>query len=196
LLRRAQRGDQYAERLLIDLHEPLARRVSRGFFVANGDEGDLLQAALVGLWQAIHAWDPRRGTFRAFAGAVMRRKVMMLVTASRSRNQSLLNTACPLHGDSGREMRGRSLAESLVARDAAGPVEQVLERERLALILQALAALSEHERRSLRMTINGLSQATIGAALDRDAKSVNNALQRARRKLNAALEQPCPHSAA
>src|SRR5580704_4740046 len=47
LLRQAQHGDQYAERLLIDLHEPLARRVSRGFFLANGDEGDLLQGARV-----------------------------------------------------------------------------------------------------------------------------------------------------
>jgi RNA polymerase sporulation-specific sigma factor len=115
--------------------------------------------------------------------------VMMLVTASRSRNQTLLNGACPLHGDSGRQGSGPSLGDVLAApaRDAADPAEQVLARELLHLILRALPALSEHERGSLSMTMNGVSQNTIGAALDRNAKSVNNALQRARRKLRAAL---------
>jgi RNA polymerase sporulation-specific sigma factor len=190
LLRRAQRGDHHAERLLIELHEPLARHVCRGFFVANGENGDLLQAARIGLWQAIHRWDPLRGSgFRPFAAVVMRREVTMLVTASRSRNQTLLNGACPLHGDGGREGSGLSLAEVLAApaRDAPDPAEQALARERLHVILRALPSLSEHERGSLSMTMNGVSQNRIGAALDRNAKSVNNALQRARRKLSAAL---------
>jgi len=190
-LQRAQRGDKHAERLLIELYEPLARQICRGFFLANGDSSDLLQATRIGLWQAIHGWDPLRGSrFRPFATLVMRREVMMLVTASRARNQMLLNGACPLHADAGGEHfpRGLSLAEMLAApaRDAADPAEQTLTRERLQLILQALPALSEHERGSLRMTLNGFTQNKIGASLGGNAKSVNNALQRARRKLSTA----------
>jgi RNA polymerase sporulation-specific sigma factor len=192
LLRRAQCGDLHAERLLIELHEPLARQICRGFFLPNGDSADLLQAARVGLWQAIHRWDPIRGRqFRPFAALVVRREVMMLVTASRARNQAPLNGARSLHADCGGENGGSglSLAELLAspARDAVDPAEVTLTRERLELILGALPGLSEHERGSLGMSLNGLSQTEIGAALGSGAKSVNNALQRARRKLSAAL---------
>jgi RNA polymerase sporulation-specific sigma factor len=192
LLRRAQCGDHHAERLLIELHEPLARQICKGFFLDNGDRADLMQAARIGLWQAIHGWDRLRGSrFRPFAALVMRREVMMLVTASRARNQVLLNGACSLDGDASPRngSDGLSLSEMLAApvRDASDPAEVTLARERLQLILAALPALSEHERGSLSMTLNGLSQTEIGTAVGAGAKSVNNALQRARRKLSAAL---------
>jgi RNA polymerase sporulation-specific sigma factor len=191
LLRRAQLGDRNAERSLIERHEPLARQICRGFFLANGDSADLLQAARIGLWQAIHCWDPERGTrFRHFAVLVMRREVMMLVSASRARNQGLLNSACSLQAECARngDTPGLSLAEVLAApaRDACDPAEVTLWRERLELILAALPELSEHERGSLSMTLNGLGQPQIGAELGTGAKSINNALQRARRKLRAA----------
>ena len=187
LLRRAQCGDHHAERLLIELHEPLARQICKGFFLDNGDRADLMQAARIGLWQAIHGWDRLRGSrFRPFAALVMRREVMMLVTASRARNQVLLNGACSLDGDASPRngSDGLSLSEMLAApvRDASDPAEVTLARERLQLILAALPALSEHERGSLSMTLNGLSQTEIGTAFGAGAKSVNNALQRARRK--------------
>jgi RNA polymerase sporulation-specific sigma factor len=189
LLTRARRGDRHAERRLIELHEPLARQVCRGFFLANGESADLLQAARFGLWQAIHGWEPLRGaSFRAFALLVMRREVMMLVSSSRCHSQRLLNDASSLDRELGTE-GGLSLAETLAAppRDANDPAELLLARERLELILAALPALSEHERSSLKMTLNGLSHTEIGSSRGAGAKSVNNALQRARRKLGAVL---------
>jgi RNA polymerase sporulation-specific sigma factor len=192
LLRRAQGGDRHAERLLIELHEPLARQICRSFFLDNGDRADLMQAARIGLWQAIHRWDRLRGSrFRSFAALVMRREVMMLVTASRAHNQVLLSGACSLDGDASPQNASDrlSLCEILAApaRDASDPAAATLVRERLQLILAALPALSEHERGSLSMTLNGVSQSEIGAGFGVGAKSVNNALQRARRKLSAAL---------
>jgi len=192
LLCRAQSGEHHAERLLIEIHEPLVRQVCRGFFIANGDAGDLHQAARLGLWRAIHGWNPIRGaSFQTFAMLLMRREVMMLVTASRARSQTLLNGACSLDSVDGPEdgtRRGLALAERLAApaRDAADPEEMALARERIDLILSAIPTLSPHERSSLRMTLNGMSQAEVGERLGAGAKSVNNALQRARRKLNAA----------
>lgn len=191
LLHRAQAGDRHAERVLIELYEPLARQTCKGFFLSNGDSADLLQAARIGLWRAIHGWDQRRGaSFRPFAVLIMRREVMMLVTASRARNQTLLNSACPIDepGIGGSDRPGLSLSELLAApiRDANDPAELTLARERLSLILGALPALSTHERGSLSLTLNGYSQSEIGQRIGGGAKSVNNALQRARRKLSAA----------
>ena len=115
----------------------------------------------------------------------------MLVSASRALNQGLLNGACSLQADCTRAdgTHSLTLAEVLAApaRDASDPAEVTVWRERIELILAALPALSEHERGSLSMTLNGLAQPQIGAELGTGAKSVNNALQRARRKLRAAL---------
>lgn len=190
LIRRARLGDRDAEQGVIERNEHLVRRVCRGFFLPNGEQSDLLQAARVGLWQSIRCWDPERGTsFSHFAMLVMRREVMMLVSSSRAHNQGLLNSAHSLQADCGEDGSGLTLAEVLAApaRDAHDPVECAIWRERLALILANLPALSEHERGSLSMTLNGLGQPAIGAELGTSAKSINNALQRARRKLKAGL---------
>ena len=192
LLSRAKAGDCHAERQLIERYEPLARQIAAAFFLANGETSDLIQAARVGLWHAIEGWDPARGrSFRAFASVIMRREVMLLVTASRTRGQTFVNGAHSLHGGAGPEHDGRelSLAETLAApaRDANDPAEQALVRERLCLILDALPTLSEHERGSLRLTMSGLSHIESGALLGAGARSINNALQRARRKLSAAI---------
>jgi RNA polymerase sporulation-specific sigma factor len=192
LLRRAQHGDRNAEQRLIELHESLARQVCRPFFLANGEHGDLMQAARVGVWQAIHSWDPARGAkFRHFAALIMRREVMMLVSASRAHNQRLLNSACSLHDDyaGDADPAGLELAEMLAApaRDASDPAAVTIARERLELILNALPGLSPHERGALSMTLNGLDHCQVGAELGSGPKSVNNALQRARRKLRAAV---------
>jgi RNA polymerase sporulation-specific sigma factor len=189
LLGRARAGDRHAERLLICLYAPVARQICNGFFVANGDASDLLQVARIGVWKAIRDWDPVRGPFRAFAALVMRREVMMLVSTSRTHSQRLLSGACSLDDPAGTpalDPPGLSLAETLAAppRDANDPAQAALIHERLQLILEALPALSEHERGSLSMALNDHSHGEIGAALSTDAKSVNNALQRARRKLS------------
>jgi RNA polymerase sporulation-specific sigma factor len=190
LLRRARRGDRYAEQLLIELHEPLARQICQGFYLPNGDSSDLLQAARIGIWRAIRGWDPLGGSgFRSFAALVMRREVMMLVTAARRQNQRPLNSACSLYVRCAcdGEASGPPLADTLVApiRDAKDPEHESLVRERLELLLGGLSELSSRERGSLSMALNGYEHAQIGAALGGGAKGANNALQRARRKLRA-----------
>jgi RNA polymerase sigma-H factor len=199
LLRLAQGGDRHAEELLIESYEQLAPQVCRGFFLAGGGSADLLQAARIGLWRAIHAWDPDRGRgFRPFALVVMRREVMGLVTASRAYRQMLLSKACSLDAPTGIDEHrpALSLAEVLPAppREANDPYELARVRERLGAIVVALAALSPQEREALRLTLNGLSHAQAGSRMGGDAKKINNALQRARRKLSddadSALDRP------
>jgi RNA polymerase sigma-H factor len=190
LLRLAQGGDRHAEELLIESYEQLVSQVCRGFFLAGGESADLLQAARIGLWRAIHLWDPDRGRgFRPFALVVMRREVMNLVTASRANGQMLLSRACSLEAPMGIDERRHafSLAEVLPApaRAANDPYELAHTRERLGAIVAALATLSLQEREALRLTLNGLSHAQAGSRIGGDAKTVNNALQRARRKLSA-----------
>lgn len=189
LLRLAQRGDRHAEELLIESYEQLVPRVCRGFFLAGGESADLLQAARIGLWRAIHVWDPERGRgFRPFAFLLMGREVMNLVTASRTNGQMLLSKACSLEASGMDERRpALSLAEVLPAppREANDPYELACVRERLGAIVAALATLSPQEREALRLTLNGLSHIQAGSRMGGDAKRINNALQRARRKLSA-----------
>ncbi len=192
LLARAQRGDRVAESLMIERYEWLVRQVASAFFLANGEASDIAQVARIGLHDAIHCWDPARGVhFRHFAKMVIRREIMMLVSASRTHNQNFVNTAVSLERTNSHQHNERrlSLAEVLAApvRDANDPVEVTLGRERLRLIVGGLPALSRHERGSLAMTLNGQSQREISRELASNPKSINNALQRARRKLRVAL---------
>lgn len=177
---------------MIERYEGLVRLIASGFFIANGEANDVAQVGRIGLCDAIHCWDPARGVhFRSFAAMVIRREIMMLVSSSRTQNQNFVNTARSLEETSPRQNGGQrmSLAEVLAApvRDANDPVEVVLGRERLRLILSGLPGLSRHERGSLTMTLNGQSQQEISRELVCDPKSINNALQRARRKLRVGL---------
>ncbi len=177
---------------MIERYEWLVRQVASAFFLPNGEASDVAQAARIGLHDAIHCWDPARGVqFRHFAKMVIRREIMMLVSASRTHNQTFVNTAVSLEGTTSHQHNERqlSLADVLAApvRDANDPVEIALGRERLSLIVSGLPALSRHERGALAMTLNGQSQREISRKLASNPKSINNALQRARRKLRVGL---------
>lgn len=122
---------------------------------------------------------------------VIRRDIIVLVSASRARSQMSVNTAVSFEDASPERRDGprRPLAEVLAApvRDAHEPVQVMLGRERLRVIMGGLSSLSKRERGALAMALNGHSQREISCELASTPKSVNNALQRARHKLRARL---------
>jgi RNA polymerase sporulation-specific sigma factor len=192
LLARAQRGDRLAESLLIERYEWLVGWLSSRFFLPTGEASDIEQVARIGLCDAIHCWDPAQGVqFRRFAVMVIRRDILMLISTSRTHGHRSVNTALSFEDASPQRRDGprRPLAEVLAApaRDAHEPVEVMLGRERLRTIVSGLSALSKYERGSLAMTFNGHNQQEISCKFASTPKSINNALQRARRKLRGRL---------
>ena len=185
LVRDAQRGDRAAEAGLLARYEPVARRIAMAQFMPGGERDDLAQYARLGILRAIHAWDPRRGvTFRWFVWLCAVREARMAVIAARAGKHQPLTGARSLHPIVGGE-NGHALEDTLEAtgRPDTDPVAKAVARERLGEILARAHTLTDLERRALALSANDISHRECAGRLGVGERAVNNALQRARRKL-------------
>jgi RNA polymerase sporulation-specific sigma factor len=184
LIAAAKRGNRLAEAQLLELYEPMARRIASSLYLPGGDREDLAQEARVGILGAIRAWDPGRCVpFRCFAWLCGLREANTAVNAARAAKHHPLNHARSLHQPIGEN--GAPLEDTLIAtgRPDSDPVAKTLGRERLHGILEGTRALTELERGALAMSANDRTHRDSARALGVGERAVNNALQRARRKL-------------
>jgi RNA polymerase sporulation-specific sigma factor len=184
LIRAAKRGDRAAEARLLNLYEPMARRIARTLHMPGGEREDLAQEARLGILDAIRAWDPeRRVPFKSFAWLCAVRQARMAVNAACAGKHQPLNGARTLHRIAGEN--GHALEDTLEAtgRPDEDPVAKTLGRERLRGILQRAPTLTELERRALALSASDHNHRDCAASLGVGERAINNALQRARRKL-------------
>jgi RNA polymerase sporulation-specific sigma factor len=184
LIMRAKRGDRAAQTRLLEHYEPMVRRVAAFPVVAGAERDDLAQHARLGIVDAIADWDPdRRVPFKSFARLCAVRGMGAAIEAARAEKRRSLNGARPLHVPIGED--GRTLEETLPAtgHPDEDPVAKLLARERLTAIRERASSLTALERQALALSGQGLTHLEIAQRLDVGRRSVNNALQRARRKL-------------
>jgi len=148
-------------------HRRLALGIAREFYFPGADHSDVQQEALIGLWEACGGYDPDRGPFPPYARAVIRNRLRQELTRARRLGRLLLTDSSrdPIEQHPGL----LSLEDTVILREDA--------RRLLGLILQ----LSVLERESLLSVSNGIPYAQQGYS----RKSIDNAIQRARRKLRA-----------
>jgi RNA polymerase sporulation-specific sigma factor len=150
----------------------------------GGEREDLAQEARLGILDAIRAWDPeRRVPFKSFAWLCAVRQARMAVNAARAAKHQPLNGARTLHRIAGGS--GHALEDTLEAtgRPDEDPVAKTLGRERLRGILQRAPTRTELERRALALSASDHKHRDCAARLGVGERAINNALQRARRKL-------------
>ena len=174
-------GDNNAEECLAARYSRLVRACARPYFLAGGDSEDLLQEGMIGLLSAIRGFDPgREANFQTYAEVCIRNRLLSAVrTAGREKHDPLnssVSLEIPLYDDIPEPYPNRQpLAES--------PEEMLIGREEWKGRLTALRAmLSGFERTVLRLYLDGLSYAEIAAQTGKPLKSVDNAVQRIRRK--------------
>jgi RNA polymerase sporulation-specific sigma factor len=183
LIERAKRGDRVAQAELLERYEPLVRRIARSLYLPGGDRDDLAQCARLGILDAARSWDPaRRVPFRAFVWLCAVREARMAVNSARSGKHQALNSARPLD-DTGGDGLGLHDTVEATGRPDEDPVAKAIAREQLQSILDRARTLTTLERRALALSANGRSYRDIARALGIRERAVNNALQRARRKL-------------
>jgi len=159
--------------------------ICSGYFLAGADHDDLLQEATVGLLKACHDFEPGHGSFRTFAELCMRRQAITAVLTATRRKHQPLNDATPLDkpvlNAAGDEM---SLLDILPGREPEH-LDELEARRALRELAHAIESeLTPAERRAVLGRLNGLSYEQIGPR-----KPVDNALQRARRKLQVVVER-------
>ena len=154
-------------------HRPLARAISRDFFLPGSETQDVEQEAQIGLWLAARDYDKDKGPFPAFAGLVIRRHMMGCVEAANRGKHRPLNQSV-----SARDEEGGLLIERLPHLHQVTDV--VEDKERLRGVLAAIDSdLTEFERHCVVGIASGLSYLEI----DGNTKRVDNALSSAREKL-------------
>ena len=169
----AASGDRIAEEVLVMRYNRLVRICSRPFFLAGGDSEDLIQEAMFGLLKAIREFDPARDvSFHTFAEVCIRNRIRSVVSAAVRDKYAPLNNSVSMEAD------------SEVLDPTSGPEESLISREeRVERLEQLRAKLSSFEQKVLSLYLEGFSYEEIANRLGRSIKSVDNAVQRIRRKV-------------
>jgi RNA polymerase sporulation-specific sigma factor len=182
LVAKAQEGDDLAQQALIQRYRRLARARGRGYYLPGGDADDVVQEALIGLYKAVRDYrSDQQTSFRGFAEVCITRQIMTAVkTAGRRKHQPLNHyiSIC-------RPQEEHALERMLDDHNTADPADHVVaDRDAAAIGQRVASVLSGFEVDVLRLFVAGQSYQEIGALLGRQVKSVDNALQRSKRKLS------------
>lgn len=178
----AAAGNRCGEETLVRRYNRLVRACARPFFLAGGDSEDLLQEGMVGLLKAIREYDSGRGVpFRSFAELCIRSSVLTAVRAAGRDKHLPLNLGISLETPH-LSSPGQSALETTCLRQD-GPEEALISREEWQERLSKLRSrLSGFETQVLELYLRGFSYQEISLETGRPVKSVDNAVQRIRRK--------------
>jgi RNA polymerase sporulation-specific sigma factor len=191
LVARFHDGDGDALAVLLERYRRFARAKARGYFLVGGDSDDIEQEGMIGLYKAARDFRPEQASFRAFAELCITRQVITAIkTATRQKHQPL-NQYVSISGFRGSDDPGERSVEDLLDRhNLPDPADEVVSRERMNAMRKSMAEmLSALEVDVLRLYVEGKSYQEIGDQLGRHVKSIDNALQRIKRKLDLHLEE-------
>ncbi len=191
LIALAKQGNPDAYDRLVRRYYGFVRLKASSYFLAGGDSDDLIQEGLVGLYKAIRDYrTDRESSFRNFAELCITRQIITAVkTATRNKhtplNQYLSFSSSPSNSAGEGEP---TLDEMIPGPTVHDPVNQVISTEELQALVACLSTvLSELESRVLSLYLDGHSYEDVGKRLDCDTKTVDNALQRVKRKVGTHL---------
>jgi RNA polymerase sigma-H factor len=190
LLALARQGNHDAYDRLVRRYASFVRLKASSYFLVGGDSEDLIQEGLVGLYKAIRDFRPdRESSFRNFAELCITRQIITAVkTATRNKHTPLNGYVSFSSTPAGATDNEPTLDEMLPGSIVHDPVNQVISSEELRSLVACLSTvLSELESHVLGLYLDGHSYTGIGEQLGCDCKTVDNALQRVKRKVGAHL---------
>ncbi len=192
LVERVRDGDERCLEMLLSRYRNFARSKARSYFLAGSDKEDVVQEGMIGLFKAIRDFDLSQDTpFRAFAELCISRQILTAIkTANRQKHQPL-NSSVSLDAAAYGDDKGESsVGDNLVATTLTDPAELVISAQEIEAIRDSMRDnLTELEGDVLRLYMDGKSYEEIAGALGNHVKSIDNALQRIKRKLQRHLDQ-------
>ncbi|MDO4490090.1 MAG: sigma-70 family RNA polymerase sigma factor [Lachnospiraceae bacterium] len=182
LIRRLRQGESEIIEYLLEKYKPLVKKRARSLFLAGGDQEDLLQEGMMGLFKAIREYDPKReASFATFASLCITRYMLTAIDASQRKKHQPLNSSISF-GELETE-GGEGMLSTM-----ANPERIMLDQERTSALIERIQkALSSYENAVLDAYLQGLDYHQIAEKLNKTPKSVDNALNRIRTKVQALL---------
>lgn len=186
LVLRSQAGDTEALEAIIERYRGLAKLRTRSYFLAGAESDDLVQEAMIGLFKAARDYDPQYGaSFKTFANICITRQMLTAIKGATRYKHQPLNSYISLNRSVFEEDDGgRPLLEILATDNDSDPESIYLRNEWMASLSQEVPrVLSKLELRVLLYYLRGLSYETIAQRIGRPVKTVDNAIQRMKRKM-------------
>lgn len=185
----AKRGNKQAQEYLINKYENFVKAKAKSYFLIGADKEDIYQEGMIGLYKAIRDFKADKlASFKAFAELCVTRQIITAIKTATRQKHIPLNTYISLNKPVYDEESDRTLMDVISGIKVTDPEELVVSREELLDIENEISqVLSELEMEVLMSYIEGKSYQEIACDLDRHAKSIDNALQRVKRKLEKCL---------
>ncbi len=191
LIALAKQGDPNAYHRLVKRYHGFVRLKASSYFLAGGDSDDLIQEGLIGLYKAIRDYrTDRESSFRNFAELCITRQIITAVKTATRNKHAPLNHYVSFSGPAGAggDEDAPTLDEQIAGPSVNDPASRVVSTEELRSLVGCLStALSQLESSVLSLYLDGRSYEEIGGRLACDTKTVDNALQRVKRKVGAHL---------
>jgi RNA polymerase sporulation-specific sigma factor len=185
----AKKGDVRAQEYLINKYENFVKAKAKSYFLIGADKEDIYQEGMIGLYKAIRDFKADKlSSFKAFAELCVTRQIITAIKTATRQKHIPLNTYVSLNKPIYDEESDRTLLDVLSEAKVADPEELIISREELNHIQNEIGeVLSNLEMEVLMSYLDGKSYQEIACDLDRHAKSIDNALQRVKRKLEKCL---------
>ena len=184
-------GDSDAEEYLLNKYKNFVRSKARSYFLIGADHEDIVQEGMIGLYKSIRDFKPEKlSSFRAFAELCITRQIITAIKTATRQKHIPLNSYVSLNKPLYDEESDRTLLDVIMEGRIADPEEMIINRENLGNIHNRInEVLSSLEQEVLRAYLDGKSYQEIAETLGRHVKSIDNALQRVKRKLEKYLEE-------
>lgn len=191
LIREAKEGNDAALELLINKYKKFVRAKARTYFLIGADREDIIQEGMIGLYKAIRDFrGDKLSSFRAFAELCITRQIITAIKTATRQKHIPLNSYISLNKPIFDEESDRTLMDIINEENVSDPEEMMINREEFAGIeLKMNEILSNLEWEVLSRYLQGRSYQEIAQELNRHVKSIDNALQRVKRKLEKHLAE-------
>ena len=180
-------GDREAERILYERYKQFVRSRAHSYFLIGADHEDLVQEGMLGLYKAVCEYDAgKAASFKSFAEVCVTRQILSAIKNATRKKHTPLNNYISLNRSPVEANGEFTLLDTVRSLRVADPEEVIIGRENFdRLVVYLEQVLSPMERRVLELYLDGYSYPQIAAAIEKPLKSVDNAMQRVKHKLEA-----------
>lgn len=187
---RANQGDIFALEYIIKKYKNFVKSKAKSYFLIGADKEDIIQEGMIGLYKAIRDFDASKtASFKSFAELCITRQIITAIKTATRQKHIPLNSYVSLNKPIYDEESDRTLLDIIATNVVTDPEEIIISKEELKNIEGKMnELLSGLEQEVLELYLNGKSYQQIADRLQRHVKSIDNALQRVKRKLEKYLE--------
>lgn len=191
LVKLSQEGSSKAQDILIQRYKNLVKGKSRAYFLMGADKEDIVQEGMIGLFKAIRDYRPEKAaSFKSFAEMCVKRQIITAIKTAARQKHMPLNSYVSLNKPVFDEESDRTMYDMMTNSKELNPEHLLIKREELKMLETKMdEVLSDLEWEVLNAYLDGKTYSEIALEMKKHVKSVDNALQRVKKKLEKHVEQ-------